>query len=99
MRQIDADKLKETVKADIDRCYALRIDNVGPLYKFLEQIDEQPTITFTEANFTSDQLMLLKMAFKLADDVVEIQRKDNYDVDLCNALYHLKERLGIGDIV
>ena len=54
---------------------------------------------FTEEDFTLDELMLLKMAFKLVDDVVEIQRTDRYDVCLCNALYDLKNKLGIGCIV
>ncbi len=70
MRLIDADALKEVVKADIDRCYALRIGSVGPLANFLDQIDEQPTIgivkteikhtpngglTFTAENVTVEQ--------------------------------------------
>lgn len=54
---------------------------------------------FTEEDFTLDELMLLKMAFKLVDDVVEIQRESNYDVYLSNELYSLKEKLGIDDLV
>jgi hypothetical protein len=56
-------------------------------------------MTFKETDFTEDQLRLLKMAFTLVDDVVEIQRDGNYDVYLRNELYDLKEKLGIGDIV
>lgn len=54
---------------------------------------------FTEEDFTVDELMLLKMAFKLVDDVIEIQREGNYDVYLSNELYSLTEKLGIDDLV
>ena len=54
---------------------------------------------FTESDFTEDELMLLKMAFKLVDDVVEIQRTDNYDVYLPNQLFSLKNKLGIYNLV
>ena len=54
---------------------------------------------FKEEDFTEEQLLLLRMAFKLVDDVVEMQRCDNYDVYMCNELYHLKEKLGIYDLV
>lgn len=50
-------------------------------------------------DFTENELMLLKMAFRLVDDVVEIQRYDNYDVYLSNELYSLKNKLGIYDLV
>lgn len=56
-------------------------------------------VEFKESDFTQDQLMLLKMAFRLVDEVVEIQREDNYDVCLSNELFHLKEKLGISDLV
>ena len=52
-----------------------------------------------EEDFTEDELLLLRMAFRLVDDVVEIQRYDNYDVYLSNELYHLKKKLGIYNIV
>lgn len=103
VRPIDANKLKQVVNDDITRCYALGIGNVGQLSLFLDQIDEQPTVEidtkFTETDFTEDELMLLKMAFKLVDDVVEMQRCDNYDTYMCNELFHLKVKLGIDDIV
>jgi hypothetical protein len=54
---------------------------------------------WTKEDFTEDELMLLKMAFRLVDDVVEIQRYDRYDVHLPNELYGLKEKLGIYDLV
>lgn len=52
-----------------------------------------------ESEFTEDELKLLRLAFKLADTVVEVQRVDNYDVDMCNSLFYLKEKLGIDDLV
>ena len=55
--------------------------------------------TFIESEFEEDELMLLKMAFKLVDDVVEIQRRANEDVYWSNVLFGLKEKLGLGDIV
>lgn len=54
---------------------------------------------FNEEDFTEDELVLLKMAFKLVDDVVEMQRTSNYDVHLVNELYNLKEKLGISRVV
>ena len=54
---------------------------------------------FTEEDFTEDELMLLKMAFSLADNVIHTLRTDNYDVYLTNALYDLKHKLGIYDIL
>lgn len=54
---------------------------------------------FTEEDFTEDELKLLKMAFKLVSDVVEIQREDNYDVHLSNELFNLEEKLGIYELV
>lgn len=54
---------------------------------------------WTKEDFTEDELMLLKMAFRLIDDVVEIQRYDNYDVYLSNELYSLKNKLGIYELV
>ena len=50
-------------------------------------------------DFTEDELKLLKMAFKLINDVVEMQRVDNYDVYWGNTLYYLEEKLGIWDIL
>lgn len=54
---------------------------------------------FTEEDFTVDELMLLKMAFKLVDDVIEIQREGNYDLYLSNELFNLTLKLGIDDLV
>lgn len=54
---------------------------------------------FVEEEFTEDELLLLKLAFNLADTVVETQRRGNYDVDAGNSLFSLKEKLGICDIV
>jgi hypothetical protein len=44
MRLIDADKLKDVINADINRCYLLGIGSVGPLSHVLDQIDAQPTV-------------------------------------------------------
>ena len=49
-------------------------------------------------NLTEDEVMLLKMAFKSLEEMLEIQRWYCY-VDLRNDLFHLKEKLGIADIV
>lgn len=54
---------------------------------------------FKEEYFSEDELMLLKMAFRLVDTVVETQRTSNYDVNLCNELYSLKEKLGLDGVV
>lgn len=54
MRLIDADKLKQVVNEDIDRCYTLGIGSVGPLSHFLDQIDAQPTQIFPPDGFLPD---------------------------------------------
>lgn len=54
---------------------------------------------FTIEDFTEHELALLRLAFKLVDDVVEMQREDNYDVYMCNELYSLKNKLGIYDLL
>jgi len=54
---------------------------------------------FKEEDFTKDELMLLKMAFRLVETVVDAQRTSNYDVYLINELYNLKETLGISRLV
>lgn len=54
---------------------------------------------FKEEEFTKDELALLKLAFKIVDDVVEIQRTSNSDVYTCNELYSLKQKLGINELV
>lgn len=70
---------------------------------YYEDLEEQGALTgervFKEEDFTKEQLQLLRMAFKLVGDVVEMQRYDNYDVYMCNELYRLKEKLGIYDIL
>ena len=60
-----------------------------------EQIREK----FKEEEFTEDELMLLRLAFKLVDDVVEMQRTSNSDVYLCNELYNLTQKLGISELI
>lgn len=51
-------------------------------------------------DLTDDEVMLLKMAFKSVEEIIEIQRYYHYcDVDLCNALFNLKEKLGIYDLI
>ncbi len=51
-------------------------------------------------DLTDDEIMLLKMAFKSVEEIIEIQRYYHYcDVDLCNTLFRLKEKLGIYDLV
>lgn len=45
---IYADDLKKLVNSDIGRMYALRLDGVGPLSRFLDQIDQQPAVDAVE---------------------------------------------------
>ena len=54
---------------------------------------------FTEDDFSETELKVLRLAFRLADSVIEIQRTSNYDTDDCNALFNLKEKLKINGIV
>ena len=56
-------------------------------------------VEFEEEDFTEDELMLLKMAFGLADNVVQTLRTDNYDVYLSNTLCDLEHKLGIYKLV
>ena len=57
MHLIDADRLKELVNADINRCYMLRIGSVGPLSHFLDQIDSLPSISLDEIAEAVDEKM------------------------------------------
>lgn len=50
-------------------------------------------------NLTDDEVSLLKLAFKLVDTVVEYQRYDRYDNEISNNLFHLKEKLGIYELL
>ena len=51
-------------------------------------------------DLTDDEVMLLKMAFRSVEEVIEVQKYYNYcGVDLCNTLFNLKEKLGIYDLV
>ena len=51
-------------------------------------------------DLTDDEVMLLKMAFKTVEEIIEIQQYYHYcGVDLCNALFNLKEKLGVYDLV
>lgn len=60
---------------------------------------DKENLKFEESDFTEDELLLLRLAFRLVDTVVETQRTDNYDVNMSNSLYYLKEKLGIYDLV
>ena len=45
MRLIDADKLIETIKEDIDRYYKLNLSlSIGTLKHMMKQVNEQPTV-------------------------------------------------------
>lgn len=51
-------------------------------------------------DLTDNEIMLLKMAFKSVEEILEIQRYHHCcSVDLCNDLFNLKEKLGIYDLV
>ena len=51
-------------------------------------------------DLTENEIMLLKMAFKSVEEIIEIQRYYHYcSVDLCNDLFNLKEKLGIYNLV
>lgn len=57
------------------------------------------TEKFKKEDFTEDELTLLKLAFKLVEDVVESGIDGiNYPYS-SNELYHLKEKLGIDELV
>lgn len=51
---------------------------------------------FVKEDFTEDELMLIKMAFGLADTVVEIERDITH---LNDTLFNLVYKLGLEDIV
>ena len=50
-------------------------------------------------DFTEKELYLLKLAFKLVDEVVEMQQEWPLYVDMNNDLYNLKNKLGIYDLI
>lgn len=69
-------------------------------YEDLEErgLVNRPAV-WQESDFTEDQLRLLRIAFKMVEDMVELQRYGNSDVFMSNELFHLKEKLGISDLV
>lgn len=54
---------------------------------------------FTKEDFTEDELILLRMAFRMLDVAVEEERHLFYSGDYRNDLFNLKEKLGIYDLV
>ena len=57
-------------------------------------------IEFKEEDFTENELLLLRLAFKLTEEVVDAQVSSNSC--LCNMrddLYDLKQKLGIYELV
>lgn len=53
---------------------------------------------FTKEDFTENELILLRMAFRMLDVVVEEERHF-YSGDHRNDLFNLKEKLGIYELV
>lgn len=50
-------------------------------------------------DFTEEELIMLKVIFKGAEAVIEAKREDRYDNRDSNTLFHLKQKLGILDLV
>mgnify|MGYP003312779895 CR=1 FL=1 len=50
-------------------------------------------------DFTEKELYLLKLAFKLVDEVVEMQQEWPLYTDMRNDLYCLQNKLGIYDLI
>lgn len=50
-------------------------------------------------DFTDEEFMVLKLAFSLVDTVAENQSKYTHDNDMSNALFYLKEKLGISEVI
>lgn len=49
---------------------------------------------------TENEIYLLKLAFRLANKVVEMQHRDPcYGLDMRDDLFNLKEKLGIYDLI
>jgi hypothetical protein len=55
-------------------------------------------MVFTKEDFTEEELILLKLAFKLLDTVAEETRELHWNDDR-NTVYDLKNKLGIYDLV
>jgi hypothetical protein len=54
---------------------------------------------FNKEDFTEDELILLKMAFKMLDAAAEEYSKLFYGSDYRNEIFNLKEKLGIFDLI
>ena len=54
---------------------------------------------FNKEDFTEDELILLKMAFKMLDAAAEEYRQLFYGGDYRNDIFNLKDKLGIYDLV
>lgn len=54
---------------------------------------------FNKEDFTEDELILLKMAFKMLDAAAKEYGKLCYGSDYGNEIFNLKEKLGIFDLI
>ena len=54
---------------------------------------------FTKEDFTEDELILLRMAFKMLDVAIDEQRQLFYGSNYRNEVYDLKEKLGVYDLL
>lgn len=54
---------------------------------------------FTKEDFTEDELILLRMAFRMLDAAIEEERHLYYSGDYRNEVFYLKEKLGIDNLV
>lgn len=54
---------------------------------------------WTKEDFSEDELVLLRMAFRMLDEAIDAQRELMYGADYRNEVYYLKEKLGIYDLV
>lgn len=54
---------------------------------------------WTKEDFSEDELVLLRMAFRMLDEAIDAQRELLYCSDYRNEVYDLKEKLGIYDLV
>ena len=69
------------------------------LSDYEKSVDLELTNTreFQREDFTETEFKLLKLAFKLMDDIVDVQHRGN--PYMCNELFHLTQKLGICDLI
>lgn len=86
--------IREYEDTEVQRAYNKGLSVAYDIIKKYE--NSEATTEFSVDDLTEDEIMLIKMAFKSVEESLELLRYNHYcSLDLCNALFNLKEKMGI----